>query len=648
MKNKVNKILLIICFIIIILILSLSMLGSARRLGYLTEFRLNKNISNQNAYSYNFRIKYHSKIFINSDIFKVYFNVPNNVNINGEKIKLTNIQIYEDGSPFGILVSNKKLKYDDVINNINYTLKLKLPIYIILIVALCYFLFNYKLILKFFIQIKGIYKNLFNDNYFLDCNSITLNKIIYLNKFKINNIGSLIFVITVLVLSIFIMSIEIFDTIKGDDWAYTSISTRAFHQMYYFNGVFAKGFWQRGRHMADILGTSAGFLSNIIRSFGVDPFASLKISSSLFTLIFIFIFTLGFSVASYLFSKNKYYKLFFISIYLYVIFLIVTPTKNLYYLNITAYFATIGISFMIFLPMIYYFLYEKEILFFNNRYIHYGLYTFLVYIISFNMEVSSMFISGISFFMSVYLILDAHKNNKKLNPYILYILVLIMLVSIIAVYISSIGNRAQYMITATKLSNIQHFFNRLYLFEKVILFISILYSLYLLIHLLKNKKINKYDYMVFSFLVTSIIGIIGFFIISTERIYPFQVILLLCIIMGLSKLISNKNIMSFFATIIIVFFFAGISIKIMNDYAILAKSPQTDKILYELFVEADKNNFKEIVIEDKDLLNKFRYEDQYDLDIASFFKHRWYPNSISGWMYNNGVTKKYIPIIIKK
>lgn len=648
MKNKLNKILLILCVIIIILILSLSMLGSSRRLGYLTEFKLNKNLSNQNAYSYNFRIKYHSKIFRNSDIFKVYFNVPNNSDIGREKIKLTNIQIYEEGSPFGILVSNKKLKYDDVINNINYTLKLKLPIYIILIAALCYLLFNYKLILKLNIQIKEIYKNLFNDNYFLNCNSMTLNKIICLNKFKINNIGSLVFVLTVLVLSIFIMSIEVFDTIKGDDWSYVEIRREFFYQIYDFDGVFANRFWQRGRHIGDILGTSAGFLSNIIRSFGVDPFTSLKISSSLFTLISIFIFTLGFSIASYLFSKNKYYKLFFISIYIYIIFLIVAPTKNLYYLNVVAYFATIGISFMIFLPIIYYFLYEKEILFFNNRYIHYGLYTFLVYIISFNMEVSSMFISGISFFMFIYLILDAYKNNKKLNPYILYILVLIMSVSTIAVYLSSVSRRAQYKIANIGLDNIQYFFNKLYLFEKVILFISILYSLYLLIHLLKNKKINKYDYMVFSFLVTSIIGIIGFFIVSTDRIYPFQVILLLCIIIGLSKLISNKNIMSFFATIIIVFFFAGISIKIMDDYAILARSPQIDKILYELFVEADKNNFKEIVIEDKDLINKLRYEDRYNLDIASFFKHKWYPNSISKWMYCNGVTKKYIPIIIRE
>ena len=316
MKNKLNKILLILCVIIIILILSLSMLGSARRLGYLTEFKLNKNLSNQNAYSYNFRIKYHSKIFRNSDIFKVYFNVPNNSDIGREKIKLTNIQIYEKGSPFGILVSNKKLKYDDVINNINYTLKLKLPIYIILIAALCYLLFNYKLILKLNIQIKEIYKNLFNDNYFLNCNSINLNKIICLNKFKINNIGSLVFVLTVLVLSIFIMSIELFDTIKGDDWVYAVVRTSSTHQIYDFDGVFAKGFWHRGRHFADILGSELGILSNIIRSFGVDPFTSLKISSSLLTLIFIFVFTLSFSIASYFFSKNKYYKLFFLCVVL--------------------------------------------------------------------------------------------------------------------------------------------------------------------------------------------------------------------------------------------------------------------------------------------------------------------------------------------
>ena len=120
MKNKslFNKISLIISIIILFLILILSVLGSFNRVGYLSEFKLIS--SKNNIYTYNFRIKYHSKVFRNSDIYGVYINSKNIIKSNRY---IRKIIMNEVGSPFGILESNRKINGD--IDNIVYTLKLK-------------------------------------------------------------------------------------------------------------------------------------------------------------------------------------------------------------------------------------------------------------------------------------------------------------------------------------------------------------------------------------------------------------------------------------------------------------------------------------------------------------------------------------------
>ena len=146
MKNKLNKILLIVSFIIVILTLLLSILGLVNRIGYLSEFKLNKDLSKKNAYFYNFRIKYYSKIFRNSDIYGVVFDVPKFTYIDKNFIEIRNISFDKKGSsPFGNFISTRELKYDDKIYGINYKLKLKPCFIIIGLLALIYFLFNYKL-----------------------------------------------------------------------------------------------------------------------------------------------------------------------------------------------------------------------------------------------------------------------------------------------------------------------------------------------------------------------------------------------------------------------------------------------------------------------------------------------------------------------
>ena len=197
MKNnklffKIYISLLIITFAVIIV---LSILGNKTRIGYIGELKFDINntlklngfdeektkelftigdelnlnnlinyiFTNQyiTNYSYSFRLNYYDKVFRNSDIYSVYadtnkilqdYNFIKNIDIN-------------NGSPFGILISDKIIDYDKI-DNINYTLKVKLIIYLspILILIALFFIydfiktlitFNYKKISFSFIKHKS-------------------------------------------------------------------------------------------------------------------------------------------------------------------------------------------------------------------------------------------------------------------------------------------------------------------------------------------------------------------------------------------------------------------------------------------------------------------------------------------------------------
>ena len=86
---------LVISSIFIILLLSLIILGSINRTGYLNEIKLIKN----NVYS--FRISYYNKVFRNSDIYNVYLDTQRTIDDNRF---IKNIKMEKAGSPFGTLI----------------------------------------------------------------------------------------------------------------------------------------------------------------------------------------------------------------------------------------------------------------------------------------------------------------------------------------------------------------------------------------------------------------------------------------------------------------------------------------------------------------------------------------------------------------
>lgn len=150
------KIYVLLLIIFSIAIIVLSILGKKTRVGYLGEFKFddfhinrtlelnnlsiikdkfinsegkldeesiknyiftNQNITN---YSYGFKVQYYDKVFRHSDIYNVYIDTNKLLNDN-KFIKEIDIN---NGSPFGNLISSKKIEFDKI-DNVNYKLKIR-------------------------------------------------------------------------------------------------------------------------------------------------------------------------------------------------------------------------------------------------------------------------------------------------------------------------------------------------------------------------------------------------------------------------------------------------------------------------------------------------------------------------------------------
>ena len=200
-KNKKLFLKIYILFVIIISIalIILQILGSKNRIGYLTDFNLeidrtlelnnlndireeftiageldeeniknylltNENITN---YVHHFRIRYYDKTFRNNDIYGVYPDLSNLPDY------MENVEMDGDGSPYGNFISDKKEISEEKIDNINYTLRIKpkIPILLYFILVLILIIYFYNDIHKFTIK-TNIYRKY--DNFFTEKRFIIL------------------------------------------------------------------------------------------------------------------------------------------------------------------------------------------------------------------------------------------------------------------------------------------------------------------------------------------------------------------------------------------------------------------------------------------------------------------------------------------
>ena len=194
-KNKKLFLKIYILFVIIISIalIVLQILGSKKRVGYLTDFNLNiermlnlydleniiedftvdgkldeeniKNylLTNENItnYIYHFRIRYYDKTFRNNDIYGVYPDLSNLPDY------MKNAEMEEGGSPYGNFISDKKEVNEEKIDNINYTLRIKpkIPILLYFILVLILIIYFDNEIYK--IDIFKKYDNFFTEKRFI-------------------------------------------------------------------------------------------------------------------------------------------------------------------------------------------------------------------------------------------------------------------------------------------------------------------------------------------------------------------------------------------------------------------------------------------------------------------------------------------------
>ncbi len=149
------------------------------------------------SYSYGFRIKYYSKIFRNSDIYGVYIDSNKAIKDNNFII---DIQIDEKGSPFGNIISTKKLNNEDNIGNITYTLKLKPKFIIIFILSLLILLLIINLIYKYGCKIY---------NYFIKIYNLFFIPINYISKYIVKYRKNILYIYSVLIVIIFVLLLSL-------------------------------------------------------------------------------------------------------------------------------------------------------------------------------------------------------------------------------------------------------------------------------------------------------------------------------------------------------------------------------------------------------------------------------------------------------
>ena len=158
-KNLFLKIYIPFVIITVVILIILQILGSKKRVGYLTDFNLeidrtlelnnlndikenfiidneldeesiknylltNENITN---YVYHFRIRYYDKVFRNNDIYGVYVDLSNLPDY------MENAEMEAGGSPYGNFISDRKTIEEEKIDSIKYTLKIKFKFLLILI-----------------------------------------------------------------------------------------------------------------------------------------------------------------------------------------------------------------------------------------------------------------------------------------------------------------------------------------------------------------------------------------------------------------------------------------------------------------------------------------------------------------------------------
>ena len=470
--------------------------------------------------------------------------------------------------------------------------------------------------------------NRFN-KYTLIENNNSITNTIFISK----NVENIIFILFILIISVFLLSFGFLKQIKFDDFAYGT-----YYNGYYHIFDFKTNTWHRGRHFAEIMGVfSFRTCIQILSSFRVDPIISFHIVKSIITLFYSQITIVSMSIIIWILNKRRNYKVIYIAVSIYIIYITFKTINFIYFLF---YIGLGGIALLLFIPYLLFFIEKKEVILGNHKVIYYTFLLFSTYAISFLVEPVSLFMAGLSFFILIYIIYDIRVNNSKINFYIIFNLIFIIITTIIAFILSYTGGRAEYQrkynlgysIYDNFINNYNNVFTN---FDKIIFYIGIFIFISYIIHFINKKNVSKHHYIIFVTLLISILGIIGLFSINTQAVW-FELLWLFCSLVLLLFYYINMNniIKSFSACFILLFTIITLSISILQDYSKIFDAEKYNFKIYseirQQFENADKLNLAKVIIKD------------------SIIKQYIVNNNVSGlislWMYNYGYTKKIIKI----
>lgn len=427
----------------------------------------------------------------------------------------------------------------------------------------------------------------------------------------------------------------------GDDWIYSS-TYPVFYSPLDFTGVLQGWFWQRGRHIADVLMVASmrPFGEELV-SFGVEVVAAFKIVAAFFSVCAYLLISCMASVLVYWINQRRDFRLIFVLVSL-VVFVLFTLIN---FVNMAAYVWSAGVALAVFLPVGYYFVFGKEVHFSRNLPMHIAFVFVLSYCACFQNEPSTLAIAGMSFLL---LLARGFRGHSATMWYYCVLLCAMPFITTLLTYVSGRGKWQQEIIQdTTTLGNIKSYLAELIASNHIALKWVLIASGVLLMVLAWQhirKRLAPELALSASMLAVGLIGVVGFSAIRVNAVW-FLLLLICCALIGLGLLWRHSRngalaLAGNFGIVVLIFTLLIASARVYEEsfkkYYPAHNAPHN---LIALFVEAQAKGQDEITLTSKDIA-------AYNLELQRLNTDpKGYPNEhISYFMRHYGYTKDIIYI----
>lgn len=425
-------------------------------------------------------------------------------------------------------------------------------------------------------------------------------------------------------------------SLEGDNWLMSAV-----YDSFYMPYNTTIG-WQRGRHFADLfMSLSMRPFGEMLIALGMKPLLVFNIFSSLFTLLFYGMFFIACSVFIWLLNNKQQFRTIFVLISL--CFLLIVNGR-IDYVTTAAYIGSAGIALLVWLPILYFFVYQKVFRVGSSFCLQSSILFFLAYAASFQTETSTLPVFGLTLFVLLYMYI--FRRNFIASYYTYYHMALFIIFVPLAFILTMVSGRGQTQVNVmgqtTFFDNIRYVWSTVNHFSSCIVIVGFLYLIYLIIQCVKQRKLELDIYFQMATLFVGLLGVLGLACIRVPGIW-FEIMLIgLILCLFLLRLIQNQNIiLSWCGNFGLVgFIFCALlqNINILERNFVKYYDNNTQETLISLFQEAAKNNMSEIVLTPKDIVS-MKLEMQY----LSNDEQAWPNRDISAWMKRYYI-HTYIPI----